>query len=99
MLLAREILHENVIRIHDLGEINGIKYISMNYVQGNSLHEILRATGKLTVEKSLDIIRQVDMDEVSFHLKSPVSAALITPVTQNENESFVMLLMPIKLNA
>jgi serine/threonine protein kinase len=59
LLLAREILHENVIRIHDLGEISGIKYISMNYVQGNSLNEILRATGKLTIEKSLDIIRQV----------------------------------------
>jgi serine/threonine protein kinase len=59
LLLAREILHENVIRIHDLGEINGIKYISMNYIEGNSLQEILQSTGKLTIEKSIDITKQV----------------------------------------
>jgi serine/threonine protein kinase len=59
LLLAREILHENVIRIHDLGEINGIKYISMNYIQGNSLSEIIQSTGKLTIEKSIDIAKQV----------------------------------------
>jgi len=59
LLLAREILHEHVIRIHDLGEINGIKYISMNYIQGNTLKEILQSTGKLTIEKTIDIIKQV----------------------------------------
>jgi serine/threonine protein kinase len=59
LLMAREIFHENVIRIHDLGEVNHIKYISMNYVEGNSLKEIMGATGKLTVEKAVDIIKQV----------------------------------------
>ncbi len=59
LLLAREILHENVIRIHDLGEINGIKYISMNYIEGNSLQEILQSTGNLTIEKSIDITKQI----------------------------------------
>ncbi len=36
LLMAREVFHENVIRIHDLGEVGGIKYISMNYIEGNS---------------------------------------------------------------
>ena len=45
-----------------------------------------------------DIIKQIDTDEIEFQLKSPISAALITPVEQDENESFTMLLMPIKLN-
>jgi DNA polymerase-3 subunit beta len=45
-----------------------------------------------------DIIKQVDTDEIMFHLKSPISAALISPVNQTENESFMMLLMPIKLS-
>lgn len=59
LLLAREILHENVIRIHDLGEIDNIRYISMNYIEGNSLKEIIQSTGKLTIEKSIDIAKQV----------------------------------------
>ena len=46
----------------------------------------------------LDIIRHVDTEEVTFHLKSPVRAALITPSQQNEDESFHMLIMPIKLS-
>ncbi len=45
-----------------------------------------------------DIIKQVDTDEVKFQLKSPISAALISPVQQRDDEEFTMLLMPIKLN-
>ncbi|MGD2085792.1 MAG: protein kinase [Candidatus Aminicenantes bacterium] len=69
LLLAREILHEHVIRIHDLGEIKGIKYISMNYIQGNTLKEILQSTGKLTIEKTIDIIKQVCSALITAHNK------------------------------
>jgi predicted Ser/Thr protein kinase len=69
LLMAREILHEHVIRIHDLGEINGIKYISMNYIEGNSLEEILRSTGKLTVEKAIEITKQVCRALIAAHGK------------------------------
>lgn len=48
---------------------------------------------------AMDIIRHVDSDEVLFILKSPVHAALIQPVDAKDDESFLMLLMPIKLSA
>ncbi len=35
LLLARQVTHKNVVRIHDLGEIEGIKYITMSYVNGD----------------------------------------------------------------
>jgi serine/threonine protein kinase len=69
LLMAREVFHENVIRIHDLGEVSGIKYISMNYIEGNSLKEVLQTTGKLTVEKSLDIAKQVGGGLEAAHKK------------------------------
>jgi hypothetical protein len=31
LLLARQVTHPNVVRIHDMGEINGVKYITMPY--------------------------------------------------------------------
>ena len=34
LLLARQVTHRNVVRIHDIGEIDGIKYITMPYIQG-----------------------------------------------------------------
>ena len=37
LLLARQVTHKNVVRIHDLGEIDGIKYITMPYVEGADL--------------------------------------------------------------
>src|SRR5262245_56657776 len=37
LLLARQVTHKNVVRIHDLGEIDGIKYITMPYIQGHDL--------------------------------------------------------------
>lgn len=46
----------------------------------------------------LDILKHVDSNEVTFHLNNPVRAALVTPVKQKENESFLMLIMPIKLS-
>ena len=45
LLLARQITHKNVVRIHDLGEIEGIKYITMTYVIGSDLATILKEEG------------------------------------------------------
>ena len=43
LLLARQVTHKNVVRIHDLGEIDGIKYITMPYVDGADLASMLQA--------------------------------------------------------
>lgn len=59
LLLARQVTHKNVVRIHDLGEIDGIKYITMSYVEGTELASMLREEGKLSVERTLVIIRSI----------------------------------------
>ncbi len=59
LLLARQVTHKNVVRIHDLGEIDGIKYITMPYVQGSDLATLLKKQGKLSVERALAIARQI----------------------------------------
>ena len=59
LVLARQVTNENVVRIHDLGEIDGIKYITMSYVEGEDLATILRREGKLDVRRTLSIARKV----------------------------------------
>ncbi|MGD9346149.1 MAG: protein kinase [Candidatus Aminicenantes bacterium] len=54
-LLARSISHENVIRIHDIGEVEGTKYISMDYIKGQNLRDLIQSSGKLTVETAFNI--------------------------------------------
>ncbi len=59
LLLARQVTHKNVIRIHDLGELNGIKYITMPFVEGEDLSSILKREGKLPVARALALARQI----------------------------------------
>jgi tetratricopeptide (TPR) repeat protein/predicted Ser/Thr protein kinase len=67
LLLARQVTHKNVVRIHDLGEIDGIKYITMPYIQGDDLATVLRRDGKLPVARSLRLARQVAEGMVAAH--------------------------------
>jgi len=59
LLLARQVTHKNVVRIHDLGEIDGIKYLTMPYIQGSDLASVLSREGRLPVPRALAIMRQV----------------------------------------
>jgi serine/threonine protein kinase/tetratricopeptide (TPR) repeat protein len=59
LLLARQVTHKNVVRIHDLGEIDGIKYITMPYIQGHDLAAVLRRDGQLPIARALHFARQV----------------------------------------
>jgi eukaryotic-like serine/threonine-protein kinase len=59
LLLARQVTHKNVVRIHDLGDIGGIKYITMPYVDGFDLATILKRSGRLPVSRALRIARPV----------------------------------------
>ena len=59
LLLARQVTHKNVVRIHDLGEIDGIKFITMPYVQGDDLATILRREGKLPIARALHVAREI----------------------------------------
>ncbi len=58
LILARQITHRHVVRIHDIGEVDGIKFISMPYVKGQDLSTILRS-GPLPVPKVLALARQI----------------------------------------
>lgn len=59
LLLSREVTHRNVVRIHDLGEIDGIKYISMSFIDGRSLAALLDESRKLSVADALKVARQI----------------------------------------
>jgi len=59
LILAREVTHRNVIRIYDLGQASGVRYITMEYVEGRDLRALLREKGKLTPKEAVPIFLQV----------------------------------------
>jgi tetratricopeptide (TPR) repeat protein len=65
--LARHVTHKNVVRIHDIGEIAGIKYITMSYIQGEDLATVLKREGALPVPRALRLMRQVASGLAAAH--------------------------------
>jgi serine/threonine protein kinase/tetratricopeptide (TPR) repeat protein len=59
LILSRNITHKNVVRIFDLGEAEGIRFISMEYIDGEDLRTILRRDGKFSPKDAIAVVEQV----------------------------------------
>ena len=59
LLLARDVTHRNVIRIYDLGEADRMRFITMEYVEGEDLRSLLVSKGKLSPEEAVAIVQQI----------------------------------------
>ena len=57
--MARRISHPNVVRMHDLGEENGLLFVSMEYVAGESLATRIQRLGTLTPAQLRPIVSQL----------------------------------------
>jgi predicted Ser/Thr protein kinase len=59
LLLASRISHKHILRIHDLSEADGVKFITMAYVEGKDLNQVLKAEHPLPLERCLKFARQL----------------------------------------
>jgi serine/threonine-protein kinase len=57
--IARRISHNNVIRVHDLVEAGGMRCLSMEYIPGTTLLQVLKQHGKLALAPGLQISKQL----------------------------------------
>ncbi len=67
--VARQVSHANVCRIYDVGEANGIYFLSMEYVDGEDLASLLRRIGRLPSDKGLEIARKLCAGLAAAHEK------------------------------
>jgi serine/threonine-protein kinase len=57
--MAQQVTHPNVCRVHDLGEVQGALYISMEFVHGQALEDLMRSVGHLSPRQTIALGRQV----------------------------------------
>ncbi len=57
--VARQVSHPNVCRVYDIGEMEGLRFISMEYVDGEDLATLLRRIGRVAQDKAVQIARQI----------------------------------------
>ncbi len=59
LLLAHQVTHRNVIRIYDLGDADGVKFITMEYVEGVDLRALIQEQKKFSPEEAVQITEQI----------------------------------------
>ena len=57
--VARLVSHPNVCRVYDIGEVEGMPFISMEYVDGEDLASLLLRIGRLPADKALETARKL----------------------------------------
>jgi hypothetical protein len=57
--IARQVSHPNVCRVFDIGEADGVPFLTMEYVDGEDLGTLLRRIGRLPSDKATEIARQL----------------------------------------
>jgi serine/threonine protein kinase len=55
---AAQLSHPNIVQIHDIGEVDGARFFSMEYVRGKSLADSVKAQGKLDPETAVGYVLQ-----------------------------------------
>ena len=57
--IARQVSHPNVCRVFDIGDADGVPFLSMEYVDGEDLASVVRRIGRLSPDKATEIARQI----------------------------------------
>jgi serine/threonine-protein kinase len=70
--IARQVSHPNVCRVYDIGEADGLLYLSMEYVGGEDLASSLRRIGRFPEDKATDIARQLCAGLASAHQRGVI---------------------------
>lgn len=70
--VTRQITHPNVCRVHDLGEFEGLFYLSMEWISGETLADLLGQVGKLDTDRALEIAEKVALALDAAHSKGVI---------------------------
>ncbi len=57
--IVAKLNHENIVQIYDVGEEDGVHYVATEYCEGESLDLMLKREGKLSPEKTKQIVIQI----------------------------------------
>ncbi|HYN42135.1 MAG TPA: serine/threonine-protein kinase [Thermoanaerobaculia bacterium] len=65
--LGRQVCHPNIARVHALGTAGGLSFLTMEFIDGRTLADLLAAAGRLAPPAVLDYLAQVALGIGSAH--------------------------------
>jgi serine/threonine-protein kinase len=57
--IARQVSHPHVCRVYDLGMVEGMHFLSMEFIDGEDLASLLRRIGRLPQDKAVEFTRKI----------------------------------------
>src|SRR5271167_1296847 len=57
--VARQVSHPNVCRVFDIGDADGVPFLTMEYIDGEDLSSLVRRIGRLPQDKAIEVSRQI----------------------------------------
>ncbi len=70
--VTRQITHPNICRFHDIGDSDGVLYVSMEWIEGETLRQLLEQTGMLREGRALEIAEKIALALEAAHDKGIV---------------------------
>jgi hypothetical protein len=70
--VARQVSHPNVCRVFDIGDADGVPFLTMEYVDGEDLSSLIRRIGRLPQDKAIEVSRQVCAGLAAAHERGVV---------------------------
>lgn len=92
LVLARQVTHKNIIRIYDLNEADGVKFITMEFIEGEDLRTILTRQGKLSPEEAVAIMLQVCAGLQAAHAEGVIHRDLKPSNIMRDNAGRVVIM-------
>jgi serine/threonine-protein kinase len=90
--LARRVSHKNVCRIHEYGEDQGLRYISMEYMQGVDLRQVIRERGGLPADEAFTAALQIADGLAAIHDVGVIHRDLKTPNIMRDTRGQIRLM-------
>jgi hypothetical protein len=70
--VARQVSHPNVCRMFDIGDAEGLPFLTMEYVDGEDLSSLVRRIGRLPQDKAIEVSRQICAGLAAAHERGVV---------------------------
>ena len=72
--LSRQVSHPNVCRVYDISEVDGDRFLAMEYIDGEDLKSLLKRIGRLPNDKGIELARQLCAGLDAAHQKGSSSS-------------------------
>ncbi len=89
--MAAQLEHPNIVPIYEVGEFQGVHYLAMQYVEGQTLTQILKVRGQLTIQQALKIIGDVAAALDEAHRKGMIHRDIKPSNILIRNDGTVMI--------